>query len=363
MTLACNTVTFTPGVMNWWPPKLPDAILDYALNITPAIDPSVDFAVNANVAIAPSGAGEMAASNLYITTHALCGVTNTLLTATMTGGQPGRTYQIKFDVTMSDQRVFSFLVNQDIPVIISGVTPTVPPSADFGTPLTNTGGAGNPVISYSGTPVSPFEWTVMPNLGTYLDGVLMFSGPTVNYIGPVSQDALTSLSVANATGYLSDNSFSMSSAAMNSLVFPNMTTWVGAFAPTMAALTTLSFASLAYFNGSFTPVLNTLATLALPSLLNFAGTFNPGLIGLTAFSMNAGLRVFNSNFLLEGAKLTQASVDGILVSLSLLNGTGFTTLYSGRTINLSGGTSSAPSSVGLTAKAILVANSNSVTTN
>lgn len=364
MTLACNCVTFTPGMLNWWPPKLPDAILDYALNITPAIDPSADFAVSAAVSIAPSGAGEMTASNLFITSNEDCSVLNTVLTVTMTGGVPGRTYIIKFDVTMSDQRVFSFLVYQDIPVIIPGTMVPVAPSSDFGTPLISTGGAGNPVISYVGTPVSPFEWTVMPNVGVWLDGALTFPGPTIDYLGASPQNGLTALSIANAAGYLATaGGFTLTATGLTSLLMPNMVSWIGSFAPMMAALTTLNFGALSNFNGSFTPALTALTALALPALVSFGGTFAPTMTSLQAFSMGTSLKVFNADFVLTGAALQQGSVDGVLISLAALDGTLGTAAYSSHTINLSGGSSFAPSAAGLVAKAILQGRGNTVTTN
>lgn len=363
MTLACNMTTFTPGLTNWWPPKLPDAILDYSLNITRAIDPATDFAVNAIVMIAPSGAGEMTASNLFITTEFLCGCQNTILTATMTGGQPGRTYVIEFDVTMSDSRVFAFQVTQNIQNVPGSVS-SVPPSPGFGTPLMNTGGAGNPVIAYSGAIATPFEFVVMPNVGTWLDGVLTFSGPTIDYVGQPIQSGLTNLTITNAAGYLdSANGFTMTAAAMTLLSMPNMINWVGAFAPTMAALSTLTLTSLAYVNGVFSPVVNALATLTLPAILSLGGNFAPTAHALQTLSFGPGLRSVAGNVTVTGASLNVASVDGILVSLSLLNGTGFTTLWTGRTVDLSGGTSAPPSPVGLAAKVILLAAGNTVTTN
>jgi len=66
---------------------------------------------------------------------------------------------------------------------------------------------------------------------------------------------------------------------------------------------------------------------------------------------------------MTGMKLDQASVDGILVSLAALDGTNGTTAYSSKTINLSGGTSSAPSATGLAARTVLLARSCTVTTN
>ena len=118
------------------------------------------------------------------------------------GGQPSRTYIIKFDVVMSDNRVFSFLVNQEVPVILPGATVTVPPSPNFCSPYSAVGGGGNPVISNTGTITSPMEFIVTPAVGIYLDGTLSFNGPTIDYVGSATQNNVTSLTVANAANYV-----------------------------------------------------------------------------------------------------------------------------------------------------------------
>ena len=67
---------------------------------------------------------------------------------------------------------------------------------------------------------------------------------------------------------------------------------------------------------------------------------------------------------ISGQKLDQASVNGILALLVSLDGTGGTTLWgAGKTVNISGGTSAAPSGQGIIDKATLVARSATVTTN
>lgn len=113
---------------SWWPSKLPDAILDYTLDIGAAIDPAVDFIVSATAAVAPSGAGEMQPSNLR--------VAGACLTLTMTGGQPGRTYTVKFIVPMTDNRIFEFLVRQYVPPLLPEDLPQAIPDPGFGPPAT-----------------------------------------------------------------------------------------------------------------------------------------------------------------------------------------------------------------------------------
>lgn len=85
-----------------------------------------------------------------------------------------------------------------------------------------------------------------------------------------------------------------------------------------------------------------LTTVSFPNLLSLGtyGTFNA-----------------------SGVALTQASIDSILVKLASLNGTGGTTTFSGRLVQLSGGTNSTPSATGLAAKATLVARGCTVTNN
>lgn len=75
---------------------------------------------------------------------------------------------------------------------------------------------------------------------------------------------------------------------------------------------------------------------------------------LTTFTIDSGIPLIQ--FLITGAALTQASVDAILVALST-NG------INAGAVNLSGGTSAAPSAIGLAAKAVLVGHSWAVTTN
>lgn len=354
---------YNPDSMTWWAPKLPDAILDFSLDITDSIDETQDFPISATCAVSPSGAGEMFPTNLYIETVEICGCPHTILTATMNGGQPSRTYMISFDVLMSSNRFYQFIVNQEIPTIIPGAVATVPPSPDFCSPISAIGGAGNPVISYTGNPTGSFQFVTLPSIGTYLNGALSYLGPTIDFVGNDVQNGLLSLTVTNATTYLDTfYGFTMVASSMTSFSMPNMTTWIGPFSPVMVALTTLNLPALQSATGGFAPSFASLTTMSLPALLTVSGTFSPTVPNLLTFSMNAGLESFSGNFEIVGASLVQSSVDGILVSLSLLNGSGNTSIYNGA-INLSGGTSATPSSIGLAAKALLIGQGATVTTN
>lgn len=106
-----------------------------------------------------------------------------------------------------------------------------------------------------------------------------------------------------------------------------------------------------------------LTTMNFPALVSVGTTFIMTAANLVTLSIGSTLKSLGGNFTVTGAKLDQASVDGILVRLAALDGTNGTTAYSSFTINLSGGTSSTPSATGLTAKATLQARSCTVTTN
>ena len=106
------------------PARYPDAALDYAVDISNAIDPLTDFPVSASVWVAPSGAGEM--------TIARFTVSGGELVIVPAGGQPGRTYTLKFEVTMIDGRVFPFIAGQRVTALLAADVPQTAPSPEFG---------------------------------------------------------------------------------------------------------------------------------------------------------------------------------------------------------------------------------------
>ena len=92
---------------------------------------------------------------------------------------------------------------------------------------------------------------------------------------------------------------------------------------------------------------------------------NAGTGALTTFELPATLKQVGDtagNVVITSAALNQASVDSILIRLAALNGTGGTMAFSNRTVTITG-TSAAPSSTGLAAKATLVARGCTVTHN
>lgn len=115
--------------------------------------------------------------------------------------------------------------------------------------------------------------------------------------------------------------------------------------------------------------------LAFPSLVAVAELYYSSVVAInittctafTTFVFPTTLKrvgnIYCKNVIITGCALTQVSVDSILVQLAALDGTNGTTLYSGATISLGGGTSATPSATGLTAKATLVARGCTVTHN
>lgn len=156
---------------------------------------------------------------------------------------------------------------------------------------------------------------------------------------------------------------SPSAALATTISMPSLTYAGSNFIPSGALCTTFDLSSLQYVQGVFQPSLGSLATLNLPAIVTLNSTLTITAANLVTFSMGSTLKKVGGNFTMTGMKLNQASVDGILVSLAALDGTGGTTAYSAFTVNLSGGTSSAPSATGLAAKVTLQGRGCTVTTN
>lgn len=172
----------------------------------------------------------------------------------------------------------------------------------------------------------------------------------VNTFGALSFTTLASVASFNAPLLArADSSISFTTiAALASVSFPSLKYIAGAVSfATMAALETISFPVVITYGSTIT------ANSALGNVANVTlGTVGT-LKAITGASIN-----------ISGQKLTAASVNGILALLVSLDGTGGTTLWgAGKTVNLSGGTSSAPTGQGLVDKATLQARGATVTTN
>ena len=190
------------------------------------------------------------------------------------------------------------------------------------------------------------------------NSVLNFGGTGLSNTGP----ALTSLTMPNVK-YVLAGSFSPNWAVLTTMSMPALKIIATTFNPTLALCTTLTLTALATIGTSVAISAAVLTTLSLPGLLRVGTTFTITAASMTTFSMNAGLLQIGGNFTMTGMALNQASVDGILVSLAALDGTGGTTAYSGFTVNLSGGTSSAPSATGIAAGVTLTGRGCTVITN
>jgi hypothetical protein len=152
-------------------------------------------------------------------------------------------------------------------------------------------------------------------------------------------------------------------AVLTSFSLPSLASVPGALTLSAALATSVDLSSLSYVVGAVSFTFNVLTTLSLPAAKNFTSTFAITAPSMTTFSFNSGLLQVGGNVTMSGMALNQASVDGILVSLAALNGSGGTTSYNNFTVNVSGGSSSTPSATGLAAKVTLVARGCTVTNN
>ena len=149
-------------------------------------------------------------------------------------------------------------------------------------------------------------------------------------------------------------------AALTTLSLPNLSYVGSSFGVgNMAALTTISLPALRYlgnftgFSLSLTSGLNALTTVSLPALERITGAISVSAApALTAFTLPTDGRFTGggTSVSITGAALTQASVDNILQAHASLDGTNGTTSWV-NTLNLSGGTSAAPSNLGSTTTA------------
>jgi len=207
------------------------------------------------------------------------------------------------------------------------------------------------------------------NLITSMSAVVTLNLPSLVTIFGNMTMTFTSMTSFTATSLTTiQTSMVTTFTVLTNLNLPALTTITnGAFQPTAPLCTSVTVTSLSVIGTNITCSFAILTSLSFPAL-TFVGYSSGGTIAITApnmttFSLGSGLLYVGGNVTLTGMKLNQASVDGILVRLAALDGTGGTTAYSGLTVNLSGGTSATPSATGLVAKATLVARGCTVTTN
>ena len=187
-------------------------------------------------------------------------------------------------------------------------------------------------------------------------------------IGDVDPDTLGSLATMNfpALTHVGGNFHPNLLLTLTVLGLPLLATVEGNFNPAdLDSLTTLNPPSLATIGGNFSPNnMAALTSISLPVLVNVGGGFSivTGTDVLTTFTISSSLLSVGGDFVITSAALDQASVDGLLVRLAALNGTGGTTSYDSHTVTITG-TSATPSATGIAAAATLTGRGNTVTTN
>jgi len=76
-----------------WPTKEPGEDLDYQIDATSKIADSADAIISASVTVAPSGTGEMVATQIV--------VTGSFITVWLSGGIAARVYQVNVQIPTS----------------------------------------------------------------------------------------------------------------------------------------------------------------------------------------------------------------------------------------------------------------------
>lgn len=213
------------------------------------------------------------------------------------------------------------------------------------------------------------------NLGSMASVVTIDFGGLVTLAGGFSLGScpllttldLGALTTAGGTMALSGDLSSLTTIDTGSLV---STGNIDASSATITALSSVDFGSLETAQGFAGGILlpgSALTSFSLPVIqyLAISGSaldLSDSTV-LTSVSLGSSLLGAFGDILFPGCALDQASVDGILVSFADLDGTGGTTSYDNKTVDLSGGTNATPGVTGLAAKLILEGRGNTVTVN
>ena len=265
-------------------------------------------------------------------------------------------------------------------------------SSDFSAPLLTTSGGDTYIRANSATATQvpsltevrgnlylllPVPAFTLPALATVIGSIYLQSGWTGNIAPfPLLTSVGSYLDLQSSTGtgislpLLSTVGVYfrvISSTSLNSLSVPLLSFVAGSCTFADTALTSISLPSLTYVGGAFSVdySMNSLVSLSAPVLQDILGNFgsNNTRAAFTTLTLTSALRRVGGNTDWRGSAFNQATVDSILVRLAALDGTGGTTAYSSKTVNLSGGTNATPSATGLAAKATLIARSCTVTHN
>lgn len=189
-----------------------------------------------------------------------------------------------------------------------------------------------------------------------------FTAPAlVTCVGPLTltDTALSSISLPVLTA-VQQGAFTVGGASNPSLISisaPNLVNVDGNVdLSAISNLTSMNLNKLALAGDILLEGASPLTTLSLPALIRCGSILLSSMASLTTFSMGATLKRVSGNVSVSGCALNQASVDGVLARLAALDGTNGTTAFSGpQSVALNAGTSSTPSSAGLTSKATLQA--------
>ena len=120
-----------------------------------------------------------------------------------------------------------------------------------------------------------------------------------------------------------------------------------------------NFPALVSVGGAFGISTSTITSVELPLLTTVGGSFGISDGGITSYRLPSFTTFHGTHFTSSNCALDQATVNYLLVLLDSIKGT-----FSGSvTIDLSGGSSAAPTGAGSTAKASLITAGNTVTTN
>lgn len=181
-----------------------------------------------------------------------------------------------------------------------------------------------------------------------------------------SNSALTTVSfpalVYALTNSGSFGNINISGSAITTISFPELRFVVnGGLGITGAALTSLSVPLLQYASSSTSGVsinnCTSLTSVSFPSLIAASGSNALSITGCTALTSitlptDGTLKHIGGNVTVTNNALTTAAVDHLLARLVALDGNGGTILYgSGRSVNISGGTTAAPTNLGSTTTA------------
>lgn len=260
----------------------------------------------------------------------------------------------------------------------------------------------DPSISFTGTWINPVQFTIynggVEQNGTFISPYIIstfddsFTEPNITSLnlGSIQQLTVTNgLTLPNLEYFTANSLVSFMNSSI--LILPNIINYLipnvkyipdpSGMNISSSTLTTLDVSSVEFMTSLYLsapnltslslPLLKTITTLQIfvgITTLNLPSIKSIGYIiiddpNMTTFSFGSSLLNVGGSVNMDGLALNQSSVDGILVSLASLNGTLGTISYDNNIIDLSGGTSSSPSSLGIAAIATLSARGNIVTTN